>query len=245
MQPCGDEPGEVGHVAKEECPHLVRDLPEPVRLDLPRIGRAAADDQLRLALLRDPPDFVVVDQVGVAIDSVAGDRVETTGEVHLEPVRQVAAVVEAEGEDCVPGLETAEVDRHVRLRPSVRLHVRVLGTEERLGPVDRELLDLVDHLAPAVIALARISLGVLVRGHASHGLEHARPGEVLRRDQLDLRPLALELAAEQGGDLPVDVCKTCLAELLERLLGDGHAGSLLSCGRNPKGVDGVSRTWST
>jgi hypothetical protein len=59
-----------------------------------------------------------------------------------------------------------------------------------------------------------------------------------------VRPLALELATEQGGDLTVDLCKACLAELLERLLGDGHAGSLLSAGRNPEGVDGVSGTWS-
>ena len=40
------------------------------------------------------------------------------------------------------------------LAPRVRLHVRVLGAEELLGARDRELLDLVDDLAAAVVALA-------------------------------------------------------------------------------------------
>jgi hypothetical protein len=56
----------------------------------------------------------------------------------------------------------------------VRLHVRVLGAEELLRAVDRELLDLVDDLAAAVVALAGIALGVLVRRHGADGLEHRR-----------------------------------------------------------------------
>jgi hypothetical protein len=38
-----------------------------------------------------------------------------------------------------------------RLCAGVRLDVRVLGAEQLLRPVDRELLDLVDHLAAAVV----------------------------------------------------------------------------------------------
>ena len=49
-------------------------------------------------------------------------------------------------------------------------------------------------------------------------LEHARPGEVLRRDQLDLAALALQLAADQLGDLRVDVGEAGAAEVLEGLL---------------------------
>jgi len=35
--------------------------------------------------------------------------------------------------------------------PRVRLDVGVLGAEERLGAIDGQLLDLVDHLAAAVV----------------------------------------------------------------------------------------------
>jgi len=46
MDPGGDEPREVRHVAHQQRPHLVGDLAELVGLDRARIGRAAADDQL-------------------------------------------------------------------------------------------------------------------------------------------------------------------------------------------------------
>ena len=45
-------------------------------------------------------------------------------------VRQVAAVREVHAEDRVARLEQREVDRHVRLRARVRLHVGVLGAEQ-------------------------------------------------------------------------------------------------------------------
>ena len=77
--------------------------------------------------------------------------------------------------------------------------------EQRLGPVDRELLDLVDDLAAAVVPPAGIPLGVLVRRHRPDGLEDRRPGEVLRGDQLDLVALPLELLAEQRGDVGIDL----------------------------------------
>ena len=124
-------------------------------------------------------------------------------------------MVEAERENRVARLQRAEVDGHVRLRARVRLDVGVLGPEERLRAVDRELLDLVDDLAAAVVALAGIPLGVLVRRHRADGLEHRRPGEVLRCDQLDLAALPLELVAEQRRDVGIDLGKPGGAQPVE------------------------------
>ena len=115
------------------------------------------------------------------------------------------------------------VDGHVRLRARVRLDVGVLGAEQRLCAVDGQLLDLVDDLAAAVVAPARIALGVLVGGHAADRLEDRGPGEVLGGDQLDLTALALELAAEQLGDLRIDVGERPGAQLVQGLLVDRHA----------------------
>ena len=100
-------------------------------------------------------------------------------------VRQVAAVREVHAEHRVAGLEQRQVDAHVRLRAGVRLHVDVLGAEQRLGARDRQRLDDVHELAAAVIALARIAFGVLVRQHRAGGFEHGAADEVLRRDQLE------------------------------------------------------------
>ena len=73
---------------------------------------------------------------------------------------------EAEAHDPVARLQQRVVDGRVGLRARVRLDVGVLGAEQRLRAVDRELLDDVDELAAAVVALARIALGVLVGQHA-------------------------------------------------------------------------------
>ena len=140
------------------------------------------------------------------------------------------AVVEPETENRVPGLKEREVRGHVRLRAGMRLHVCVLGSEELLGAVDRQLLHLVDDLAAAVVAAAGIALGVLVRRHRADRLQDARPREVLGCDQLDLRTLPLELLAEERSDFRIDVGEAGGAKLVERCLGDGHACSSSAAG---------------
>src|SRR5262249_8031517 len=83
--------------------------------------------------------------------------------------------------------------------------------------IDRELLDLVDDLAAAVVAPTRIALCVLVRRHRAGRLEHGRPREVLGGDQLDLAALTVELAADQVSELGIDLCEAGRPELVERL----------------------------
>ena len=73
----------------------------------------------------------------------------------------------------------------VGLRSCMGLDVGMLGAEQLLEPVDRQLLDLVHHLAPAVVAPARISLGVLVGERSAHRVDHRTAGEVLAGDQLE------------------------------------------------------------
>ena len=121
---------------------------------------------------------------------------------------------ELEREDRLARLQSGHVDGHVRLRSRVRLDVRVLGAEEREGAVDRGLLDLVDHLAAAVVALPGVALRVLVRRHRADGLEDRGPGEVLRSDELDLTALPLELAPDQLGDLGVDLGEAGVPKVL-------------------------------
>ncbi|EEF93685.1 hypothetical protein CATMIT_01681, partial [Catenibacterium mitsuokai DSM 15897] len=86
----------------------------------------------------------------------------------------------------------------------MRLHVGVVGAVELLDPVDRQLLGDVDVLATAVIALARVALGVLVGQHAALGFQHARAGVVLRGDQLDMVFLAAGLVGDGLGEFVVE-----------------------------------------
>ena len=114
-------------------------------------------------------------------------------------------MVEAHPEDAVARLQQGHVDGRVGLRAGVRLHVDVLGAEDLLGAVDGELLGHVDELAAAVVALARIALGVLVREHRAARVEDRLRHEVLGGDHLERRLLAIGLVAEHLRDLGIDV----------------------------------------
>jgi hypothetical protein len=122
-------------------------------------------------------------------------------------------VREVHAEDGVARLEQGEVDGRVGLRTGVRLHVGEARVEQGLEPVDGELLDDVDVLTPAVIAASRVALGVLVRRHGALRL-HDRDGrEVLRRDHLQRRLLAVALGVQRGGDLGVQLGQRRVQEL--------------------------------
>ena len=112
-----------------------------------------------------------------------------------------------------PGLQQGEHRRGVGLRAGVRLHVGVLGAEQRLDPVDRELLDDVDVLAAAVVAPARVALGVLVGQHRALGLHDRGGGEVLGGDHLQGGLLAVQLGGDGRRHLGVDYGKS-LVQLL-------------------------------
>jgi hypothetical protein len=79
----------------------------------------------------------------------------------------------------------------------------VVDTEERLGPVDGQRLDLVDELLALVIALAGVALRVFVGQHGAAGLEHGRRHVVLGRDHPQLVVLALGLLLDEAGQLRV------------------------------------------
>jgi hypothetical protein len=91
----------------------------------------------------------------------------------------------------------------------MRLHVGELRAEQLLRPLDRERLDDVDELAAAVVALAGVALGVLVREHRALRFEHGPRHEVLARDHLERRALAVQFGLERGGDLGVDLAEGC------------------------------------
>ena len=81
-------------------------------------------------------------------------------------------MVEGEAEEGVARFEQRHVDGVVGLGAGVGLDVGVLGAEELLGPLDRQLLGDVDLLAAAVVAAAGVALGVLVGQHRADRFEH-------------------------------------------------------------------------
>ena len=73
-----------------------------------------------------------------------------------------------------PGCISAMKAAWLACAAGVRLHVGEAALEQLLGALDRQRLGLVDELAAAVVAVARIALGVLVGQHAARASSTAR-----------------------------------------------------------------------
>jgi hypothetical protein len=121
---------------------------------------------------------------------------------------QVAAGREVEAHEGVARLHQRHEHGLVGLAARIRLDIGELAAEQPAGALDGELLGDVDELAAAIVAPARIALGVFVGHHRALRLEHGARDDVLRGDQLDLVALAAEFQLDGAGDLGIDIGKT-------------------------------------
>ncbi len=184
MRASGNQSGEVRHVDQVQRANFVGDLAHAREVDDARIRAAAADDQLRPLALGNLFQLVVIDGLGFFGHAVGNDLVGLAGEVQRMSVREVSAVRQVQAQDGVAGLDDGCVRRHVRGRAGVRLHVGVLGAEQLLGAVARQVLDHIGELASPVIALAGIAFGILVGEDRARRLQHGFAHKVFRGDQL-------------------------------------------------------------
>ena len=93
----------------------------------------------------------------------------------------------------------------VRLSSRVRLHICVVGGEQLPSPNNRETLNLIDMGTSAIVATARISLGILVCQYRTLRLKHGDRREVLRCDHLQCLPLTRHFLRHEGVQLGICV----------------------------------------
>ena len=197
------EADEVGGVHHEDRPDLVSDLAEGGEIDEAGVRRRSSDDHPRLVLQRDRADLVVVDGLGVLAHAVGHDLEPLAGEVDLGSVGEVATVRQAHGQDGLAGLDEGAVRREVGARAAVRLEVGMLCAEELLGALDTDDLRLVDLGAATVVALAGVTLGVLIAQGRAESSQHGRRREVFARDELQALAGTLQLGQQDAGDLGI------------------------------------------
>ena len=136
-----------------------------LKINYARVGRRAADDQARHALLSNFLQLIVIDRFRFGGNSIVADLVTDAGKVWRVSVSQMAAVRQVHPQNRVAIFERGQINSHVRLRATVRLHIRMVGAEQFPGSIDSSLLTTSLHAQPraAVIAFLWIAFGVLVR----------------------------------------------------------------------------------
>ncbi|URE31071.1 Nuclear transport factor 2 (NTF2) domain [Musa troglodytarum] len=210
----GYEATDVSHIAEQQGPALVGNRSEPCVVPIPRVGTATADDELGAKVEGFLLELVVVDVPGHGADLVGealevngggGDLLATGGVV---AVSEVSAGGKVEAHDAVMGIEKGGVGGEIGRTTGVWLDVDAPpGGVESVGGEGAgtaEVLDGVDVLVAAVVAVAGHALGVLVSESAAEGLDDGEGGEVLGGDELDSVRLAPLLVFDEIVDLRVD-----------------------------------------
>ena len=141
--------------------------------------------------------FVVIDELVFFAHAIRHHVVGFARKIELVPVRQVPAVGQVQPHDGIARRKHRSVRRLVGLRAGMRLHVGVFGAEELFGAVARQVFHNVGKFAAAVIALARIPLGVFVGEDAAGGFQHRLGREILAGDQLQLASLPLHFLLDR------------------------------------------------
>src|SRR5687767_10391300 len=111
-------------------------------------------------------------------------------------VRQMPAMSEVHAENGVTWTKHGAVCGLISLRSGVRLDVGILGPEQLLSSIAREILHNVHVLAAAVVTPSRIAFGVFIGEDATRRLENGLGGEILAGDEFQARVLTLELIAD-------------------------------------------------
>ena len=193
----------VSHIYHEDGTNLVGHLAYALVVPLPAVGARTRDDELGPLSTRHLLQLVIV-HAPVRLFDVIFQRFEhQTGEVDGAPVAQVTAVAEVEPEKLVARLQAGHEDGHVGLGTRVRLHVGPAGSVHLLETLDGKTLALVNHLAAAVVALARIAFGIFVGENRAHGFQHLVTHKIFTGNQFDAFRLTIPLAADDVKNLRV------------------------------------------
>ena len=106
-----------------------------------------------------------------------------------------------------PGFSSAKYTDMLACAPECGCTLACSAPNSFLGARDGERLGDVDELAAAVVAPARVALGVLVGHHRAGGFEDRPAHEVLRRDQLEpfgLTSVSFWMAAAISGSVSAE-----------------------------------------
>ena len=95
-----------------------------------------------------------------------------------------------------PGFSSAIITAPLACAPECGWTLAKAAAEQLLGALDGQRLDRVGRGAALIVAAARIAFRIFVGEHRALRFEHRAADDILRRDQLDLRLLAVKLGVD-------------------------------------------------
>ena len=194
----------VSHIHQQISSHFVGNLAEFSPIENPAVSRKTADNQLGLVGHRQVADRVVIDQASLVIDAILYRVVDLAREIHRSAVGQVPTVGKAHSQNRIAGLQQRLKHRNIRAGPRVWLDVGEICAEQGLGTLNGQCLRLINKFAATVVALAGVTLGVLVGEHRTLGFQHPRTAIVLRGNQFDVLFLPNGLGTHGGPQFSVE-----------------------------------------
>lgn len=203
----------VSHITEQKRPTLIRHSSKPGVVPVPRVSTPTTNNQLGPKVQRLLLQPIVIDipsarvhlvRQALEVDRGGGDLLAPRGVVAM---REVAPRGQIQAHDPVVGLEDGGVGGEICGGAGVGLDIDAPGlgvdVEGLEGSGAAEVLDLVDELVAAVVAVAGHALRVLVGEGAAEGLDHGERREVLGGDELDAAALAPLLLLDEVVDFGV------------------------------------------
>ena len=106
---------------------------------------------------------------------------------------QVSAVIQIHAHNGISRLADCKLHSHVSLCARMRLDIRIFTAEKLLRPLDCKVFHHIHALTAAIVSLAGIAFGILVRQRASHRRHDSLAHPVFGSNQLDMAVLPLLL----------------------------------------------------
>jgi hypothetical protein len=190
------------HIDHENRADFPGHIGETLKVDAQGIGRRPGDQDAWLVLARQRFHLRVIDRF-MLVETIGHNLEPLAGHVERHAMREMATLGEAHAHDRVAGFGKGHQHRLIRLRSGIWLDVGGIGAKQLLQPIDRQLLGDIDVLATTVIALARVTLGILVGQLRALRRHHRVTDVVLGGNQFDVLFLTAILVLEHLPDLGV------------------------------------------
>ena len=120
---------------------------------------------------------------------------------------QMAAVGQIHPQDDIIRIDQGIISSHIGLGAGMRLNIDMIGAKNFFSPLTGEIFHQIDALTAAIIAFARVTLGIFVGKHGTLGF-HDRPADkVFRSDQFDFFLLPLQFHLHGPVQFRVHICQ--------------------------------------